>query len=93
MHRGLRMPVHVNDYYDWISDAYDKMKDEAQQDALQWYALIKWLRSPTGQEYLDEWVWGTEDSAELLTEYNLRITDANKKNLLKIIDELLTSGY
>ena len=58
-----------------------------------WKELEDWMRTVTGQEFLDETVYGTVGPHTLnavLQEAGLPQTQQNRIDLLKICDRLLT---
>lgn len=61
------------------------------------HEAAKWLRTTTGQEFLDELCWytvGTETLNSLLREFGANVNKQNRTALLTIADHIMTKeGY
>ena len=54
-----------------------------------WTKLREWLTTTTGQEFLDEYVYGTvgfDTKNSLLTEHGLQPTQGNREHFDRIVD-------
>lgn len=74
-------------------DLLNKQRKENFNDG--WNELRKWLHTTTGQEYLDEMVYGgvgIEAKNSLLQSVGLPQTQANREHFDKICDQLLSEG-
>jgi hypothetical protein len=74
---------------------YEKMKDEAQQDAVYWSDMKRWLRSPMAEEFFDNLVYGGMTDSyldDLLQDFDIMPTKNNRDKLMEIADKMLTTG-
>ena len=61
-----------------------------------WERLQTWLKTVTGQEYMDELVWGsagTNRANDLLKDYGIEPTEDNRTQLNNLADLLMSEGY
>jgi hypothetical protein len=60
------------------------------------YQAERWLRTTTGQEYLDELIWdtvGLETQNAMLQSFGAPVNAENRRILMKLADRIINEGF